>query len=29
MLSYDTDTKTWNFVSLFPIMPSLNWRIRF
>ena len=29
MLSYDTDTKTWNFVSLFPIMPSISWKMDF
>ena len=27
MLTYDAGTKTWNLVSLFPIMPSLTWRV--
>jgi hypothetical protein len=29
MLSYDSDTKTWNQVSIFPVMPSINWRVNF
>ncbi len=29
MLSYDTGTKTWNQVSLFPIMPSLKYTLEF
>lgn len=29
MFSYDSDTKTWNFVSLFPVMPSVNYRLQF
>ena len=29
MLSYDAESKTWNLVSLFPIMPSLSWRMIF
>ncbi len=27
MLSYDTETKTWNQVSLFPIMPSIKYTV--
>jgi hypothetical protein len=27
MLSYDSDAKAWNQVSLFPIMPSLKYTI--
>ena len=29
MLTYDTEAKNWNYVSLFPIMPSLKWQLRF
>ena len=29
MLSYDSDTKTWNQVSIFPVMPSINWRVNY
>lgn len=29
MLSYDSDTKTWNRVSIFPVMPSINWSVNF
>ena len=29
MLTYDTEARNWNYVSLFPIMPSLKWQLRF
>ena len=29
MLTYDSDTRTWNLVSLFPIMPSIKYTIEF
>lgn len=29
MLAYDSTTKTWNLVSLFPIMPSLKYSLAF
>ncbi|HCQ72136.1 MAG TPA: TonB-dependent receptor, partial [Rikenellaceae bacterium] len=28
-LTYDTEERTWKKVSIFPIMPSLNWTIEF
>ena len=29
MLAYDTATKTWNLISLFPVMPSLKYLLAF
>jgi hypothetical protein len=29
MLAYDSDTKTWNQVSIFPIMPSIKYTLEF